>query len=472
MIRRRNRLAGCLLLAALLVACGNRLPSPAVGPANAAYPQGTGPDVAATLDGHEAADLPPADAALEAGPAAGADASLDAEATPVDVLPPDGTPPVDASPETDSTPAPDAQAETTPTDVSQPEDVSLVTDCKSKPMMAIFAEAKAKGVPGYVYLLGGFVNDVNGNPDDKSAIVQRLDLASGVWSTAGILPEVRHEGIATWVAGSIWLMGGHSCASGDKTFPCESKYPSVCGKFACHEMWRRGPDDVWQAFDNGIAGPPGYKGFLPAGCSVLSGSETLYTFDGETGTIVNEVKAVYPEGGSNVALAPWQEGFALLGGAAVGAKTSLPIVLLDAAGKPTGKTLPAPPCGVSIPRMWSTATHLFVMDYQIVPTSSNCAGTLEETWLDQIPQTRPVAWDGKSWAVAPTIPKVKGSQFVQTPIGTFHIGSGSANGKLLTGLSVYTGTVWMDPETHVWSDAKYPPMLIPKYGVAATWAPK
>ena len=72
-----------------------------------------------------------------------------------------------------------------------------------------------------------------------------------------------------------------------------------------------------------------------------------------------------------------------------------------------------------------------MMDYQIVPTSSNCAGRLEETWLDPISYTRPVVWDGKSWSVAPTIPGVKGSQFVQTPVGTFYISSETANGKLL-----------------------------------------
>jgi len=267
-------------------------------------------------------------------------------------------------------------------------------------------------------------------------------------------------------------MGGLSCVAGDKTFPCESKYPSVCGKLACHEMWRRGPDDVWKVFGSSFAGPLGYEGFLPAGCSVLAAENTLYTLDGKTGTIVKKVEGLFQPGASKVALAPWQDGFALLGGVSVGAKASQPIVLLDAAGNPTGKIVPAPPCGVVTPRMWSTATHLFVMDYQIVPTSSNCAGTLEETVWNKITQTRPVAWDGKSWSVAPTIPGIKGSQFVQTPVGTFHIGSRTANGKLLQSPLDYTGTVWMDPKTHVWSDAKYPPMLIPKYGVAATWAPK
>ena len=399
--------------------------------------------------------------------------SATAHDTTVDVPLADTTAVADASPETDSGPAPDSQAETPPVDVSQPTDVSLVTDCKAKPLMGIFAEAKAKGVPGYVYVLGGFVK---GNPDldpdfgIKSATVQRLDLASGVWSTAGIIPELRQGGIATWVAGSIWLMGGLSCSPGDKPFKCPSEYPSVCGELACHEMWRRGPDNIWKVFGFGVAGQRGLEGFLPAGCSVLYADSSLLTFEAETGTIASKLNGLL--GVSEVALAPWQDGFAVLGGVAFGEKASKAIVLLDAAGKPTGKTLPAPPCGVVLPQMWSTATHLFVMDYQTVPTSSNCSGTLEDTMSNEIAHTRPVAWDGKSWSVAPTIPGVKSHEFVQTPVGTIHIGAQVANGKLLTYPQNNTGTVWMNPETHVWSDSKYPPMLIPKFGVAATWAPK
>ena len=361
---------------------------------------------------------PPNGGAADEGPA------TDGHDTIVDVLFVDTAHGAEVGPETDSEPTLDILAETSPAEVSQPTDVSLVTSCEPKPLMAIFAEAKAKGVPGYVYVLGGFVKgDPDLNPDFgiKSATVQRLDLASGVWSTAGILPELRQGGMATWVAGSTWLMGGLSCSPGDKPFKCPSDYPSVCGELTCHEMWRRGPDNIWKVFGFGVAGSKGYKGFLPAGCSVLYAGSSLLTFGAETGTVVSQVDNL--PGESKVALAPWQDGFALLGGVEFGAKASNAIVLLDAAGKPTGKTLPAPPCGVVTPRMWSTTAHLFVMDYHTVPTSSTCAGTLEETWQAGIPHTRPVAWDGKSWSVAPTIPGVKGSEFVQTPVGIFHIGS-------------------------------------------------
>jgi len=300
--------------------------------------------------------------------------------------------------------------------------------------------------------------------------VQRLDLSTGTWSTAGILPELRLAGVATWVAGSLWLMGGMSCAPGYGYAPCPSKYPSICGKAGCHEIWRRGPDGGWKPFGFGIAGASGTM--LPAGCSVLyTNSGAVDTLDGETGTIVKSVSAGTAPGTEKAAIAPWQDGFALLGGASDLSPGPQPILLLDVVGNPTGKTLPAPPCAVKWPRMWSTATHLFVLDSVLVDKASKCAGILKENYLDPVDQSRPVAWDGSAWSVAPTVPGAAGT-FVQTPVGVVLIGSTSANGKVIKQPKNNSGTVWMDPVTHVWSDAKYAPMPIPKGGVAATWAPK
>jgi len=441
-------------LAALVLGCGNRLPVPQAQP-DAAETQGAEPVDTTSADSEGATEVL-SDAhseILDTGPEAheiGND------------LPP-----------SDMSELEDLGAETDPG--ALPTDVSLVTDCKPKPLAGILAEAKAKGVVGYVYVLGGWVPGAEDADSDGtlSATVQRLDLTTGTWSTAGVIPELRFGGIATWVRDSVWLMGGISCAPGYNYAPCPGKYPSICGKSGCFEMWRRGPGGSWASFGLGIAGEQGFASMLPAGCSVLyAWGGSVYTFDGETGKVVKEVNPGTSTGTNAIAMAAWQDGFAVLGGVSEWSPGPQPILLLDAAGNPTGKTLPAPPCAVESPRMWSTATHLFVLDTVVVDKASNCSGLLEESKPDAIEHVRPVVWDGSAWSVAPTVPGALGRKFVQTPIGVVHIGSASANGKVLKQPQYGTGTVWMDPVTHMWSDAKYPPMPIAKAGVAATWAPK
>lgn len=356
-------------------------------------------------------------------------------------------------------------------DVLPPSDVSLVTSCEPSNMLAVLEKAKKEKISGFLYVVGGI--SAKNPKGDESVTVQKLDLANGVWTTAGIVPELRHKPMSTWVAGALWMFGGDSCPAAvspeDSQFACPSKFPSTCEELKCDSAWKGDVAGQWTLVDFPLSGTP-HVGVQAAGCNILLAAAPWFMkVDGHTGKQLEMKEGLFPVGTYQAALSPWQDGFAVLGGASKWSPGPQQITLLDASGNPTGKFLPAPPCAVKAPVAWATETHLLILDEgSVAKPADECSGLLSSSAPTEASGWRPVAWDGTKWSKAPVVDLSGQSQFVQTPNGVLVLGATTYKGK---GLSWAEGLAWMDPATLEWSDSKFPPMPIPKTAAAATWAP-